>query len=378
MAASPRAPSWLQLNLGLVAFALVLPPLVSYLFKLGLFQAEKFVWLSYAVKVTSANVGTIKSTSDGRPVHVGDTVYTAGLNDIYFVGYWILVLMSLRHFASSFIIKPLARAIMRRKNEMNVHKVAENFWLFLWYLCAWLAGLAIQYGSVWWFGGATMLGGRADWSSHLWIGYPYIYHTATMKLYYLLEGAFWTSLILVTLIEPWRSDTIQMIVHHIVTAFLVTTSYSYNEVRIGTAIMVCQDLADIFLPLAKTFRYLGFPGMGNVCFAIFTFIWFPTRHYLLLFLAYSIFYEYPVIIDNSRWEPAIGYYGHWLIHPVYSGLMVVLQGLMIFWAVEIVRALVRALVAGEVTDHRSGSESDEQKKPRKPKDKEKEKVKKQD
>jgi len=126
-----------------------------------------------------------------------------------------------------------------------------------------------------------MLGGPDDWTVHLWAGYPFMYHTLSMKLYYLLQAAFWTSMIFVTLVEPWRSDTLFMIIHHLITSWLVTTSYWFNQVRIGTAILVEQDFADIFLPLAKSFRYLGYTNLGTLFFALFALAWYPTRYTLL-------------------------------------------------------------------------------------------------
>ena len=53
----------------------------------------------------------------------------------------------------------------------------------------------------------------------------------------------------VTLMEPWRSDFIPMMSHHIITALLVASSYSLNHLRIGTAVFTNMDIADIFLPL---------------------------------------------------------------------------------------------------------------------------------
>jgi len=320
------------------------------------------VSLSYAIRITEKNINEIKVSSEGRPLQIGQVVYASGRDDLIFVGYFILALMALRHFFGNYVVKPLARLHLGQHREMNVHKVAENVWFFLWYLLAFLGGLSIQYGTQWWLGSYTYLGGPADWTSHIWRGYPFLYHSPITKLYYLLEGAYWCSMIFVTLIEPWRSDTIQMTVHHLITSFMVVSSYSLNQIRIGTAVMVCQDLADIFLPLAKTFRYLRFPNLANACFALFTFAWIPTRHYLFFFLASSIWFEYDVLIDNTRWDPSSGYFGHWLIHPLYSLLFVVLQILMIRWAFDIINALTRAYSEGDVTDHRSGSESDEEKK----------------
>ena len=49
------------------------------------------------------------------------------------------------------------------------------------------------------------------------------------------------------------------------------------QVRIGMAIMVCFDLADIFLPLAKALRYLRLEPLDDIAFAVFAVVWIPTR-----------------------------------------------------------------------------------------------------
>jgi acyl-CoA-dependent ceramide synthase len=48
-------------------------------------------------------------------------------------------------------------------------------------------------------------------------------------------------------------------------------------VRRGMAIMVCFDLADIFLPLAKALRYLRLEPLDDIAFAVFAVVWIPTR-----------------------------------------------------------------------------------------------------
>ena len=148
----------------------------------------------------------------------------------------------------------------------------------LYYSAAFGTGLHIQYGTSWWFG-------NEGWQENLFVEHdPSDPHRAVVKVYYLIQLAFWVSLIysargmlyvpchvccllygvrcqvsmiFITLIEPWRSDTAFMIIHHFITTFLVGGSYLLDHIRIGTAILVEQDLADIFLPLAKCFRYLG-------------------------------------------------------------------------------------------------------------------------
>ncbi|CAN0304989.1 unnamed protein product, partial [Hapterophycus canaliculatus] len=52
-----------------------------------------------------------------------------------------------------------------------------------------------------------------------------------------------------------RSDFWQMLVHHLATLFLLTYSWLMSLVRIGTLIMLCHDVSDIFMETAKLFNY---------------------------------------------------------------------------------------------------------------------------
>ena len=55
-----------------------------------------------------------------------------------------------------------------------------------------------------------------------------------------------------------------------------------NFVRIGVAIMVWFDFADIFLPLAKSLRYVRLAPLDDIAFALFALAWVPTRHFLMM------------------------------------------------------------------------------------------------
>ena len=58
-------------------------------------------------------------------------------------------------------------------------------------------------------------------------------------------------------IEVWRSDCIVYLAHHIITIGLISSSYYGNYLYFGAAVLCEQDFADIFLPVAKMFLYVG-------------------------------------------------------------------------------------------------------------------------
>eukprot|EP01050_Picozoa_sp_SAG11_P035387 SAG11_NODE_12953_length_677_cov_1.077855_2_plen_111_part_01 len=82
-----------------------------------------------------------------------------------------------------------------------------------------------------------------------------------------------------------------------------------NYVRIGTAILVEQDFADIFLPLAKCCRYAQLQPLDDVFFAIFALAWLPTRHFLFFSIYGSIVQVATGQIEVPEgWDYETGYF----------------------------------------------------------------------
>ena len=58
--------------------------------------------------------------------------------------------------------------------------------------------------------------------------------------------------------EPKQKDLFQMIIHHIVTLFLIGFSFTLGYRRVGVAIMLLHDIADPFMEFAKISLYCGY------------------------------------------------------------------------------------------------------------------------
>lgn len=85
----------------------------------------------------------------------------------------------------------------------------------------------------------------------VWIGYPHIPLAGPVKLYYLMESAFYTHQILVINAEARRKDHWQMMTHHVITVSLMLLSYYYNCTRVGCLVMFIMDWCDIWLPVSR-------------------------------------------------------------------------------------------------------------------------------
>lgn len=96
-----------------------------------------------------------------------------------------------------------------------------------------------------------------------------------LKLYYLLQTAYWLQqfLLLVLGVEKPRQDFYELVAHHIITLWMVIWSYIMNMTLTGNIIFLTMDWSDVFLSLSKCFNYLQMEKTKTVAFAWFTCFW---------------------------------------------------------------------------------------------------------
>lgn len=87
-------------------------------------------------------------------------------------------------------------------------------------------------------------------TDHYWIGYPHNKLSGAFKAYYLIQFGFWLQQIYVVNTDMKRKDYIAMLAHHFITCTLIGWSYSCHLTRIGNAILVVMDVADVFLAVS--------------------------------------------------------------------------------------------------------------------------------
>jgi acyl-CoA-dependent ceramide synthase len=217
-----------------------------------------------------------------------------------------------------------------------------------------------------------------------WI--PAVAFNAGFKLYYLSQLAFWIQQVAVLHLEHRRKDHLQMLLHHIVTIVFLFGSYSYRQWRAGNAVLVCMDLVDIILPLAKVLRYLSLQRSCDAAFAVFVIAWFATRHFFFLAICWSI-YEHietdtmaygtystitgamesheggneiftnifqPFLSPSSQTE-IFNANIRWL----FLGLLLLLQCITVAWFVMIIRVIMRMFRCDGAADARSDGEDED-------------------
>jgi hypothetical protein len=78
-----------------------------------------------------------------------------------------------------------------------------------------------------------------------------------LKVFYQIGFASYAYATASVFIEPRQKDFVFMVVHHIATLFLIHMSYLNGFFRIGSAILLCHEVSDPFMEIAKMFLYAG-------------------------------------------------------------------------------------------------------------------------
>ncbi|XP_048845039.1 ceramide synthase 2-like [Brienomyrus brachyistius] len=227
-----------------------------------------------------------------------------------------------------------------RRNQdrpTNTKKFCEACWRFAFYLAAFSAGLASLLDSPWF------------WDRRMcWKAYPRQSVQTAHYWYYLLELGFYWSLLFCVSVDIKRKDFKEQIIHHVAAIVLLGFSYCSNYVRIGTLVMLVHDSSDFLLESAKMFNYAGWRRTCDFLFVLFTVAFLVTR--LVVFPSKII--HTTLILSMDQFQPFFGFY-------FFNGLLLVLQGLHIFWAWLILRMVYKFLCHGQVEkDERSDEDSD--------------------
>jgi acyl-CoA-dependent ceramide synthase len=300
-----------------------------------------------------------------------------GPQDLKLVFGFMTFFTAARVATMDYVLKPLAvkTRVLKRKTQT---RFAEQSYMIIYYTIFWSWGLKIFIDNT-----PAETNGAQDLLISLWSGFTQLPLQATLKLYYLSQLAFWLQQVAVLHLESRRKDHFQMLLHHIVTIMLLAGSYSYRQWRAGNAILVCMDLVDIILPLAKVLRYAKLQRSCDVAFGVFVAAWVMTRHVLFLAICWSIYEHvhdetmaygtYSTVTGNGLspngndeilaniFQPFLDPAAETVsfnakIRWLFLGLLLFLQCITITWFVMIVRVIMRIVRGEGATDVRSEDE----------------------
>lgn len=210
----------------------------------------------------------------------------------------------------------------------------------------------IFYSTVFIYGTFILVKKDYFWKTILcWENWPQQHVGDDVYWYYMIELAFYWSLVFTLFSDHKRKDFKEMIIHHIATMVLMYFSWILNFVRVGTLVLLVHDAADSWLAMAKIFIYTKNKLATDVFFGIFLIIWVITR---IVIYPYCLLYCTTVepylcgLIDVT--------FG---AHQFFNFFLYLLQVLHLIWTYLIFRIVYRKIAKGNVEDVRSDSEEDD-------------------
>ncbi|KAJ1885689.1 Sphingosine N-acyltransferase lag1 [Kickxella alabastrina] len=272
--------------------------------------------------------------------------YNRGRRDVYYILHWVVAFTLVRATVMYKMLEPFIKWYGVR-SQHKVMRFGEQGWLTIYYIFSFATGIYVMAQGPHWMN--TM---------QYWTDYPegHKQMTPLMKSYYLVQMGFWFQQIFVILIEERRKDFFVMFMHHIVTCNLMGWSLFTNYVRVGNAVLCCMDFSDIFLSGTKCIRYMGFKKLTNVSFVVFILSWVYTRHYLYMKIMYSVYFESQAQLNDHMWEPEnLCFYNRPIIYG-FTFLLALLQMMIIYWFVLVLRIAYRSVCYSAMEDTRSDSE----------------------
>ena len=231
----------------------------------------------------------------------------------------------------------------RKRRNLAKHsilkKATETCWRCLLYFALFLYGCVTLFPTNW-------LYDPNEWFRGYIREQPF---TVALKWYYLIEFAFYTSLLFSQFLDHKRSDFWQMFLHHIVTLFLIYYSFTTALFRIGVVIMLIHDAADYWLEAAKIINYMKLQKICDVTFVIFAVNFYATR-----------WIYYPFVVINAYLFKSPQVIGRDGAYYMFCILLSTLQLLHLYWGYLVGRMIYQFTVAGKVDkDTRSEDESTE-------------------
>ena len=281
--------------------------------------------------------------------------YFHGFEDLKMVVTLINILMVLRWVCQELVFVPLALLVKPKMKASQLYKYKDMGFQLVWYTISWIASVYYLY---------TLTDGTFNLEM-MWLGQnyateaknPHISSIFGFKLFYLCELAFWLHMILITMIEEKRKDFYVMMAHHFLTSGLIGVSYFQNFALAGCALLAEQDFADIFLPMAKLFKYSGMDNVADIVFAFFAVAWIPTRHGIFFYLFYHYNNGKTFVTADNPYNPDIGAYLSVETINYFLVVLALFQCLLCIWLKDIVIAVHKALTSSEnLEDHRSDSD----------------------
>uniref|UniRef100_A0A8B9M1M0 Ceramide synthase 5 n=1 Tax=Accipiter nisus TaxID=211598 RepID=A0A8B9M1M0_9AVES len=166
-------------------------------------------------------------------------------------------------------VRKIQRWFRHRRNQdkpTTLTKFCESMWRFTFYLSIFFYGIRFLWTAPWFWD-----------TRQCWYNYPFQPLTSRLYYYYILELAFYWSLMFSQFTDIKRKDFLIMFVHHLATIGLITFSYMNNMVRVGTLVLCLHDASDFLLEAAKLANYAKYQRLCDAFFMLFGVVFIVTR-----------------------------------------------------------------------------------------------------
>ncbi|ORY35426.1 putative phingosine N-acyltransferase protein [Naematelia encephala] len=277
--------------------------------------------------------------------------YTKGWGDILFVLNHVIFWSFVRQTVTIHFLRPLAKYLGIRGQK--IMRFTEQGYAIFYMGIAGCCGIYVMHGlPTWWYK-----------TEHFWLEYPHREMSFELKLYYLMQFSYWLqqTIILAAKVEKPRKDFRELVMHHMVTLWLIGWSYGLYLTYIGVSIFVTMDISDVFLALAKCVNYVD-EGASAPVFAVFVGVWTYFRHYLNIRVLWSVYTQFDLIPEQyrTRFAPLDDQWMDWWMKWQIFVPIFLLQCINVFWYFLILRILYRAVVVKTIADERSDDEGEEE------------------
>ncbi|KAF8197776.1 TLC domain-containing protein [Mycena galopus ATCC 62051] len=244
--------------------------------------------------VESPSTVTYTSTS---PPSTTEQLYSKGPRDLALLT-WLILLFSLLRLLFSHHVFPLLARRWGISKRAKVERFGEQGYQVVYFSVVGLWGIY------------NMLHSRTGWfdTRAFWAAYPHTHLPGPLKAYYLTQIAYWLqqALVLGLGLEKRRSDHWELVIHHVVTVWMVTWSYMMNVTLLGNAVFVSMDIPDVLLAFSKMLNYLRLERAKVVSFAVFVVGWSYFRHYISIRILWSLRTEFGLVPCEPNVRPPRG------------------------------------------------------------------------
>jgi hypothetical protein len=192
------------------------------------------------------------------------------------------------------IFRPVARTMIPKKPRWSeavwgakVHRCCDALFKCCYYSAMTVWAISFLGGKTW---VPRVLGGSGE-TRFCWTdGIPFQPIDDDLRHFYLTAIGYHLCEVVAHIMDFGLPDFWEMLLHHTVTAFLVSYSYLLNYVRIGSLVLVLHGSTDIFIYLSKFLV-----DTGNV--------YSTAVSYFSLVLSYAWFriYVFPTYVMKSAW-----------------------------------------------------------------------------